>query len=67
MLFRSCYYVIQGVIRMIQAEVYDRIELIYSVLQEKKDTLNEHLIELLYDELEILCEVILDDRMKPAL
>lgn len=52
---------------MIQAEVYDRIEFIYNVLQEKKDTLNEHIIELLYDELEILCEVILDDRLNPVL
>lgn len=47
---------------MIQAEVYDRIELIYKLLQDKKTAISECCVDLLYEELEILCEVIQEDK-----
>lgn len=52
---------------MIQAEVYDRIDLIYKMPQHHQDKLNDHVINLLYDELEILCEVIADEKLKSAI
>lgn len=52
---------------MVASEIYDRIELICKMLQYNHDTLNEYIIDRMYDELETLCEVILADRMKPIL
>lgn len=44
---------------MIQAEVYDRIDIICKLLNGKNE-LNEHVINSLYTELEILCNAILE-------
>ncbi|MDF2570273.1 MAG: hypothetical protein K0R55_1877 [Sporomusa sp.] len=47
---------------MIQPDVYNRIDLIDKLLRNAKDILSDSVIELLYDELEILCEVILESK-----
>ncbi|WP_371379080.1 hypothetical protein [Sporomusa aerivorans] len=46
---------------MVPVEVYERIEHILTILQHNKDTLDEQATELLYDELEKLCGVILNN------
>ncbi|WP_169718039.1 hypothetical protein SPSIL_056630 [Sporomusa silvacetica DSM 10669] len=49
---------------MVQAEVYERINIIYRTLQDDKDTLGQYLVDSLYDELENLCKIILKERLR---
>ncbi|WP_094606270.1 hypothetical protein SPSIL_035430 [Sporomusa silvacetica DSM 10669] len=46
---------------MIEAEVYDRIDTICKLLN-RNGALSEHLLYSLYDELEILCNAILESK-----
>jgi len=46
---------------MIEAEVYDRIDTICNLLNNKNE-LSEHLLASLYDELESLCNAILESK-----
>jgi hypothetical protein len=49
---------------MVPAEVYDRIEFICRALKNSPTMLSEDTKNQLYDELELLCKIILSDRTK---